>query len=447
MFIQMRDFSAILCKDEANVKSHVRDFGKLVLTCVKREEGVNGMGDATPLRRNVAVFLDMENLVGTCSGGKSQLKLGEVVTEVGRIVRQTGPDSKTALVRAYAHWGRPSMADFQREILEHGIEPVQVFSFDNNIKNAADIELCVGVLSVAHEAPWVEVFVIVSGDGGFVPLIRRLHALNKYVIVASTNTPNSGIVNALLKSVADEYHQIAITEVSVAPQTQHVPVPKANSNVAATVELAPKTKKTQLIVQPKTAVGVAELRDSIRGIIKQHPELVIANRVNTGALGQILIKEQPQLSYKKCGSKTLGAFLKKHCGLCSIPTLAVARPAVVAKQAKSKNAVLLATKNVAPIQRPSPEFLLDAVRRQFTVGELGKDVQAKGADGLQLNLLGVQLKTAINGFTAANAGFPRLQQVLEHALATTDYRVVRHDPYRVAVVHEKHAHTLEPVFA
>ncbi len=135
------------------------------------------------------------------------------------------------------------MADFQREILEHGIEPVQVFSFDNNIKNAADIELCVDVLSVAHEAPWVEVFVIVSGDGGFIPLIRRLHALNKFVIVASTNTPNSGIVNALLKSVADEYHQIAIADVSVAPQTQHVPVSKANGDVAVNVALATKDQE------------------------------------------------------------------------------------------------------------------------------------------------------------------------------------------------------------
>ena len=45
------------------------------------------MGDATPWRRNVAVFLDMENLVGTCPGGKSQLKLGEVVTAIEHIVR------------------------------------------------------------------------------------------------------------------------------------------------------------------------------------------------------------------------------------------------------------------------------------------------------------------------------------------------------------------------
>ncbi|MFJ6417796.1 NYN domain-containing protein [Paeniglutamicibacter sp. NPDC091659] len=405
------------------------------------------MGDATPLQRSVAVFLDMENLVGTCPGGKSQLKLGELVIAIEHIVRQTGPGSKTALVRAYAHWGRPSMADFQREILEHGIEPVQVFAFDNNIKNAADIELCVDVLSVAHEAPWVEVFVIVSGDGGFIPLIRRLHALNKYVIVASTNTPNSGIVNALLKSVADEYHQIAVTDVSVAPQTQHVPVSKASCDVAANVAPAIKTKKTQPVVQSKAAADVAELRDSIRGILKQHPELVVANKVNTAALGPKLKNEHPKLNYKKCGSKTLGAFLKKHFGLDVVQTSAVAKSAVVTQPAITKKTAFPTPTNIDPIKPPSPEFLLEAVRRQFTVGELGKDVQGMGADGLQLNRLGMQLKSSISGFTAANAGFPRLQQVLEYALANTDYRVVRHDPTRVAVVHAKHGHTPEPVFA
>ena len=64
------------------------------------------------------------------------------------------------------------------------------------------------MLEVAQDAPWVWVFVIVTGDGGFAPPIRRLHALNKYVVVVSTTAPNASIVNPLLKAVADEYHQI-----------------------------------------------------------------------------------------------------------------------------------------------------------------------------------------------------------------------------------------------
>jgi hypothetical protein len=58
-------------------------------------------------------------------------------------------------------------------------------------------------MSLATEAPWIEVFVIVSGDGGFVPLIRRLHALGKFVIVVA-NTKET--TNKLLQAVADHFH-------------------------------------------------------------------------------------------------------------------------------------------------------------------------------------------------------------------------------------------------
>ncbi|MDO2933282.1 NYN domain-containing protein [Paeniglutamicibacter sulfureus] len=104
-----------------------------------------GMGDAKSVRRNVAVFLDMENLVGGKAAEATGLRLGELVTGIENIVRKSDVASQTAVVRAYEHWGSPVMAGFQREILKFGVDPVQIFSFDKNVKNAADIELCVDV--------------------------------------------------------------------------------------------------------------------------------------------------------------------------------------------------------------------------------------------------------------------------------------------------------------
>nr|WP_276609787.1 NYN domain-containing protein [Arthrobacter silviterrae] len=205
--------------------------------------------------------MDMENLRGGVPGNVAGVHIGEFVRGIEQAVRVGGLGSKTALVRAYANWGRPEMQAYSHELLEHGIEPVQIFSFDKNIKNAADIELCVDVLAVAHDSPWIEVFVIASGDGGFVPLIRRLHHLNKYVIVASTNLPGAGIVNALLKSVADEYHQIPITgpaaavsPVATAPTTSTT----AKSLVAAKKPQQGKKKKKPVVAPiPKTVHTVA----------------------------------------------------------------------------------------------------------------------------------------------------------------------------------------------
>ncbi|MFL4475535.1 NYN domain-containing protein [Paeniglutamicibacter sp. MACA_103] len=404
-----------------------------------------GMGDAKSTRRNVAVFLDMENLVGGKTAGKTALRLGELVTGIENIVRQSGMGSKAAVIRAYAHWGSHVMAGFQREMLGLGVEPVQIFSFDKQVKNAADIELCVDVLAVVQDSPWIDVFVIATGDGGFVPLVRRLHALEKYVVVVSTNDPESGVVNALLKSVADEYHQVQMSQVAAAVQMQpvHAPEPLIASptKLPAKVAVNKKPKKAKPKATPKKAsekslaelakiAEIAKLHDAIFKILKQHPECRVKNRVVASTLGSFLRKEWPQLSYKACGSKTLTSFLEEHCSLGVIdaapaqkPTQEVATPAL--------QSVPVPTMTV-PI--PAPEFYVEAVRKQFTDGALGPDVRATGSAGLNLSLVGNKLRTAITGFTSLNAGFPLLHQVLDQALLTTEYRV-RFEAVGAVVVH------------
>lgn len=406
-----------------------------------------GMGDAKSTRRNVAVFLDMENLVGGKTAGATGLRLGELVTAVENIVQKSGVGSKTALIRAYAHWGSPVMAGFQREMLGLGVEPVQIFSFDKQVKNAADIELCVDVLAVVQDSPWIDVFVIATGDGGFVPLVRRLHALEKYVVVVSTNDPESGVVNALLKSVADEYHQVRMSRAASSVPMQPVRVPESliasPANVNAKVAANAPPKKAELNPMPQMTaekpteeqaqiVNIARLRAAIFKVLKQHPEFKVENRVIGSALGSCLRREWPQLGYKACGSKSLGSFLEKHCSLEIIDASGAQKlpKSVVAPAAAVEHARVL----TESVSTPEPEFFVAAVRKQFTDGALGPDVRATGSAGLSLGIVGNKLRTAIPGFTSPNAGFQLLHQVLDEALLTTEYRV-RFETVGVVVVH------------
>ncbi|MBV1779109.1 NYN domain-containing protein [Paeniglutamicibacter sp. ABSL32-1] len=412
------------------------------------------MGDAKSTRRNVAVFLDMENLVGGYASETTGLRLGALVAGIEDIVRESGVGSNTAVVRAYANWGSPGMARFQREILKFGVEPVQIFSFDKNVKNAADIELCVDVLSVAHESPWIDVFVIATGDGGFIPLVRRLHALNKYVVVVSTNVPEAGVVNALLKSVADEYHQIPMSKVHMPDSEQP---PKAPSlSAAATVKTAPKvpkvsaaaakkkpTKQLKFTVAPTDQVpdrskfpAITEFRRAIYKIIEQSPGLVVDNKANASALGSRLRSEYPQLGYKACGSKTLTEFLATYCALGIMKTGPAQVPTAATDISEPNPEGALAAPN--GISTRAQKVVVDAVRREFTSGPLGHEVKVCGTGGLHLSRVGIQLRTAIEGFTPISAGFPLLHQVLDHALTRTDYRV-RFEAGSVAVVHDSFA--------
>ena len=74
----------------------------------------------TPPARNVAVFINMENLFGGAKGDVTSVPIGTIVADVERLVRDLGVGSLTALVRAYANWGRADMAGYRRELLPTG---------------------------------------------------------------------------------------------------------------------------------------------------------------------------------------------------------------------------------------------------------------------------------------------------------------------------------------
>jgi hypothetical protein len=259
--------------------------------------------NGTPPKRNVAVFLDLENLYGGASGDPASVPIATIVTEIGGLVRASGVGSLTAVARAYANWGRADMGAYRRQVLSSGIEPIQIFSFNQDVKNAADIELVVDALQVAAEAPWIEVFVLVSSDGGYVPLVRRLHALGKYVIVVSTSGTGVGTVSSVLSAAADQFHVIQVPGPSAAPAIPPTtPEPKDLS--AAPADTC-----------PARTPSLTEYREAIISLVQADPELLIDGQVNGARLGMLLRKQWPDTTSKSFKHRTLGSFVEEHCGL------------------------------------------------------------------------------------------------------------------------------------
>lgn len=113
----------------------------------------------------VALLIDMENV------GLDPIKgLLDDLSDVGRVT----------VKRAYADWSKSAKRD---QLLELGIEPIQVFQAGNSGKNASDIRLAVDAIDLLHQSP-IDVFVIVSADSDFVPVVNRLRAGGKTVIGA-----------------------------------------------------------------------------------------------------------------------------------------------------------------------------------------------------------------------------------------------------------------------
>ncbi len=148
---------------------------------------------------NTAVFYDIENLLKGYSFSQ-QIIANLSLKEILEAVRRTGKVGQIAVQRAYANWSDPRLAIMRGEINELGIDPIQVFGFSRK-KNAADIQLAIDAVDLAHIRPALEVFVIVSGDGGFASLAKKLHEYGKTVIGCAYRSS----ANKTFQSVCDDF--------------------------------------------------------------------------------------------------------------------------------------------------------------------------------------------------------------------------------------------------
>lgn len=150
---------------------------------------------------NTAVFYDIENLLKGYSFSP-QMAANLSLEEILKAIKNTGRISKIAVQRAYANWSDARLAMMRGEINELGIDPIQVFGFSRDQKkNAADIQLAIDAIDLAHVRPMIDVFVIVSGDGGFASLAKKLHEYGKTVIGCAYRNAT----NRTFQSVCDDF--------------------------------------------------------------------------------------------------------------------------------------------------------------------------------------------------------------------------------------------------
>ncbi|MBW4575860.1 MAG: NYN domain-containing protein [Aphanothece sp. CMT-3BRIN-NPC111] len=145
---------------------------------------------------NTAIFYDIENLVM----GNRQPIFNFSLRAIIQKVKEIPGVKQLAIQCAYANWSDPRLGRMRNDILELGIEPIQIFGF-NSQKNAADIQLVIDVIELYYHRFSIENFVIVSGDGAFASLAKKLHEYGKIVIGCAYERQ----VNRVLKSVCDAF--------------------------------------------------------------------------------------------------------------------------------------------------------------------------------------------------------------------------------------------------
>lgn len=164
------------------------------------------------MKLNTAIFYDIENLIGGYGASIEAIKslsLKKIVEEIRKV--ELLAEGGIAIQRAYADWSNSRLGVLRSEIIDLGIEPIQSFGFGKGtaVKNNSDIQLAIDAVDIAYVRPALETFVIVSGDGGFGALAKKLHEYGKAVVGCALQ----GTKNDSFKAVCD--HFVSLPEIKV----------------------------------------------------------------------------------------------------------------------------------------------------------------------------------------------------------------------------------------
>ncbi len=138
--------------------------------------------------KNLALFCDFENIaLGVRDARYARFDIEEVLERLlvkGNIV----------VKKAYCDWER--YKDFKADMHEASFELIEIPHLRQSGKNSADIRMVVDALDLCYTKAHVDMFVIISGDSDFSPLVSKLRENNKLVIGVGVKESTSDLLIA-----------------------------------------------------------------------------------------------------------------------------------------------------------------------------------------------------------------------------------------------------------
>jgi len=236
-------------------------------------------------KSNVAVFIDVENLFHGY-GSNFDVELGKnLLSEaIDKIKENLDSNQYISVQRAYANWSDIRLSPLRRYLLDASIDPIQIFNLDNS-KDVADINLAIDVIDFVHRYKHLDIFIIVSGDGGFLSIYRKLHEYGKKVVGVGIKNQTS----AYLKSNCDLFINIG-------------------ENIETTTPVQPNIFKGDL-QKKRTLVKGSSLTDVKAFVVDivndnfKHFDRDDKGNINLSSVLAFIQQCEPTFSYKEYGFK------------------------------------------------------------------------------------------------------------------------------------------------
>ncbi len=240
-----------------------------------------------PKTQNMALFCDFENVALGVRDAKY------AAFDIQKVLERLLLKGNIVVKKAYCDWER--YKEFKAVMHEASFELIEIPHVRLSGKNSADIRMVVDALDLCYTKSHVDIFVIISGDSDFSPLVSKLRENNKVVIGVGVKNSTSD----LLTSNCDEF--IYYDDLVRASEKQRKVKPRAAAKKAVRKTAAqPEDEKKQEALDLLLAT-IADLFEE-RG----EEEKVWGSMVK-----QTLKRRKPGFSETYHGFRTFGQLLEE----------------------------------------------------------------------------------------------------------------------------------------
>lgn len=272
---------------------------------------------------NIAIFCDYENI----AIGVRDARYDDV--DIARILERLLDKGNIVVKKAYADWSRYKHA--RKPLHEAAFELIEIPHVSYSGKNSADIRLVVDALDLCYTKEHVHIFVVISGDSDFSPLVSKLRENNKQVIGLGVKNSSAD----LLIDNCDEfiyYDDLVRSGTVVSPgrrpggrhhrteppaeadrrsgperpaETPPAPAPVAPVKAPTTEAAEQRPKATPEEVEALKQKAIERVLDTVEALFRDKDENIWGSHIK-----QTLKRKQPEFSESFHGYRTFNHLLE-----------------------------------------------------------------------------------------------------------------------------------------
>ena len=254
--------------------------------------------------QNMALFCDFENVaLGVRDAKYAAFNIQKVLERLllkGNIV----------VKKAYCDWDR--YKEFKKAMHEAAFELIEIPHVRMSGKNSADIRMVVDALDLCYTKSHVDMFVIISGDSDFSPLVSKLRENNKTVIGVGVKNSSSD----LLVSGCDEF--IYYDDLVREPESKRRRRPRAPAKKTARkeIESAASDEKPSARAEQKPEEQTDDKQQEALDLVMATVEDLFEERgqeekVWASMVKQTLKRRKPGFNETYHGFRTFGKLLEE----------------------------------------------------------------------------------------------------------------------------------------